>query len=85
MRSTSEAELGFVSRLRVLHLQCHFGKDSLVLASRGAEVKGTNSPVYAVLDVSLRKTAVCLMDYDGCVVRQMVSPGARGDRATPGS
>jgi SAM-dependent methyltransferase len=24
----------------VLHLQCHFGKDSLVLASRGAEVTG---------------------------------------------
>ena len=33
-----EAELGSVSRLRVFHLQC--GKDSLVLASRGAEVTG---------------------------------------------
>jgi SAM-dependent methyltransferase len=35
-----EGELGAVSRLRVLHLQCHFGKDSLVLASREAEVTG---------------------------------------------
>ena len=36
----SEAELGPVAGLRVLHLQCHFGKDSLVLASRGADVTG---------------------------------------------
>ena len=35
-----EAELGPVAGLRVLHLQCHFGKDSLVLASRGADVTG---------------------------------------------
>lgn len=33
-----EAELDPVAGLRVLHLQCHFGKDSLVLASRGAMV-----------------------------------------------
>ena len=31
-----EAELGPVEGLRVLHLQCHFGRDSLILASRGA-------------------------------------------------
>lgn len=35
-----EAELGPVAGLRVLHLQCHFGRDSLVLAQRGAEVVG---------------------------------------------
>lgn len=35
-----EAELGDVAGLKVLHLQCHFGYDSLVLASRGAEVVG---------------------------------------------
>lgn len=35
-----EAELGDVRGLRVLHLQCHFGKDSLTLAQRGAEAVG---------------------------------------------
>lgn len=35
-----EAELGPVDGLRVLHLQCHFGKDTLALAQRGAEVVG---------------------------------------------
>jgi SAM-dependent methyltransferase len=31
-----EAELGPVAGLRVLHLQCHFGLDTLTLAQRGA-------------------------------------------------
>ena len=35
-----EAELGPVEGLRVLHLQCHFGRDSLILAQRGARVVG---------------------------------------------
>src|SRR5580704_9547872 len=35
-----EAELGPVDRLRILHLQCHFGRDSLILAQRGATVIG---------------------------------------------
>ncbi|MQT13099.1 class I SAM-dependent methyltransferase [Segnochrobactrum spirostomi] len=34
------AELGPVAGLRILHLQCHFGRDSLVLAQQGAEVVG---------------------------------------------
>src|SRR5690349_6368030 len=38
----SEAELGAVGGLQVLHLQCHFGKDSLVLANRGAAVTGVD-------------------------------------------
>jgi len=33
-------ELGPVDGRRVLHLQCHFGRDSLVLAQQGAEVVG---------------------------------------------
>jgi SAM-dependent methyltransferase len=41
-----EAELGGVRGLRVLHLQCHFGVDTLVLAQRGASVVGLDfSPV----------------------------------------
>ncbi len=35
-----EAELGPVTGRRVLHLQCHFGRDTLALAQRGAEVVG---------------------------------------------
>jgi SAM-dependent methyltransferase len=35
-----EAELGPVDGLRVLHLQCHFGRDSLILAQRGARIVG---------------------------------------------
>ena len=35
-----EEELGSVDGLRVLHLQCHFGVDTLTLAQRGAQVIG---------------------------------------------
>ncbi|HEX5078308.1 MAG TPA: class I SAM-dependent methyltransferase [Geminicoccaceae bacterium] len=35
-----EAEIGPLGGVRVLHLQCHFGRDSLILASRGASVLG---------------------------------------------
>jgi SAM-dependent methyltransferase len=35
-----EAELGPVDGLRLLHLQCHFGFDSLILSQRGASVVG---------------------------------------------
>ncbi len=35
-----EAELGTVTGLDVLHLQCHFGYDSLVMARQGARVTG---------------------------------------------
>ncbi len=40
LNAIEEAELGPVAGLRVLHLQCHFGRDSLVLARRGAFVTG---------------------------------------------
>ena len=42
------AELGPVSSLRVLHLQCHFGYDSLVLARQGAVVTGLDFSPAAV-------------------------------------
>ena len=35
-----DAELGSVDGFHVLHLQCHFGRDSLTLAQRGADVVG---------------------------------------------
>jgi SAM-dependent methyltransferase len=37
-----EAELGPIDGIRILHLQCHFGRDSLVLAQRGASVVGVD-------------------------------------------
>ncbi|MBV9775999.1 MAG: class I SAM-dependent methyltransferase, partial [Acetobacteraceae bacterium] len=44
----TEAELGSVAGLRVLHLQCHFGADTLALAQRGAEVVGLDFSAPAV-------------------------------------
>jgi SAM-dependent methyltransferase len=40
LNAIEEAELPSVQGLRILHLQCHFGRDSLTLAQRGAEVVG---------------------------------------------
>jgi SAM-dependent methyltransferase len=45
-----EAEIGSVDGLHILHLQCHFGRDTLTLAQRGASVVG--------LDFSPRAIAV---------------------------
>lgn len=44
----AEAELGPVAGLRVLHLQCHIGDDTLVLAQRGAEVTGLDFSASAI-------------------------------------
>ena len=41
--SIEERELPAIKGKRVLHLQCHFGRDSLVLAQRGAQVVGVDS------------------------------------------
>jgi ubiquinone/menaquinone biosynthesis C-methylase UbiE len=35
-----EREIGDVGGLHILHLQCHFGRDTLTLAQRGATVVG---------------------------------------------
>jgi SAM-dependent methyltransferase len=35
-----DQELGSVDGLRILHLQCHIGRDTLALAQRGADVTG---------------------------------------------
>lgn len=42
------AELGDVSGLRVLHLQCHLGLDTLSLARRGADVTGLDFSATAI-------------------------------------
>ena len=40
LHGIEERELGPVAGLRLLHLQCHFGVDTLALAQRGADVTG---------------------------------------------
>ncbi len=48
LNAIEEAELGPVDGLRVLHLQCHFGRDTLILAQRGAEVVGLDFSAPAI-------------------------------------
>jgi 2-polyprenyl-3-methyl-5-hydroxy-6-metoxy-1,4-benzoquinol methylase len=40
LHTIEAAELGDISGKRVLHLQCHIGRDMLCLVRRGAEVTG---------------------------------------------
>src|ERR1700757_2811960 len=47
-KAIEELELPAVGGKRVLHLQCHFGADSLTLAQRGAEVVGLDFSVRAI-------------------------------------
>jgi SAM-dependent methyltransferase len=49
-----EAEIGDVAGLKIAHLQCHFGRDSLTLAQKGADVTGLDFSPSAV------KTATAL-------------------------
>lgn len=42
LNAIEEAELGAVRGQRILHLQCHFGRDTLILAQRGATLVGVD-------------------------------------------
>ena len=58
LNALEEAELpelvGDLAGLRVIHLQCHFGADTLALAQRGAEVVGVDfSPAAISADFAL--------------------------------
>jgi len=73
LNAIEEAELGDVRGLRVLHLQCHFGADTLCLAQRGATVVGLDfSPaaidaanaLAAELGLTGRARFVCADLYD---------------------
>jgi SAM-dependent methyltransferase len=48
LNAIEEAELPPVEGKRVVHLQCHFGADSLTLAQRGAEVIGLDFSAPAI-------------------------------------
>lgn len=73
LNAIEAAELGDVSGQRVVHLQCHFGRDSLCLAQRGATVVGLDfSPpaiaaadaLAAELGLAGRARFVCADLYD---------------------
>jgi len=55
LNAIEEAELPPVKGKRVVHLQCHFGADSLTLAQRGAEVVGIDFSAPAI-EVARRLT-----------------------------
>ncbi len=55
-----DAELGPVDGLRLLHLQCHFGRDSLILAQRGARVVGLDFSPPAIIAARRLATALGL-------------------------
>lgn len=58
-----EAEIGEVAGLRIAHLQCHFGRDSLTLAQKGADVTGLDFSPTAI------STATALADELGLADR----------------
>ena len=53
LHTIEAAELGDISGKRVLHLQCHIGRDTLCLVRRGAVVTGLDFSGVA-LDVARR-------------------------------
>src|SRR6202045_3252391 len=53
LHAIEAAELGDISGKRVLHLQCHIGRDTLCLVRRGAEATGLDFSGVA-LDVAHR-------------------------------
>ena len=62
LHSIEEAELGPVEGLSILHLQCHFGRDSLTLAQRGAVVVGLDFSEPAILAARSLAAEVGLAD-----------------------
>lgn len=68
-------ELGDVKGKSLLHLQCHFGQDSLSWAALGADVTGLDFSEEAIataknlsLEMKLDASFVCANVYDTCAV-----------------
>lgn len=66
-----DAEIGDVAGLKIAHLQCHFGMDTLSLARRGAEVTGLDYAPAAIAkakelaaETGLGAKFVCANVYD---------------------
>lgn len=79
MDSIAEAELGDVAGLRVLHLQCHLGDDTVAIAQRGAaEVVGVDFSPPAIA------AARALAAECGVAARFVESDVLAADAALPG-
>ena len=50
MDPDAPAEIGDVRGLRIIHLQCHFGLDTICLARRGAHVTGLDFSPAAITE-----------------------------------
>ncbi|CAN5380142.1 class I SAM-dependent methyltransferase [soil metagenome] len=50
LNAIEAAEIGDVTGLRIAHLQCHFGLDSICLARRGASVTGLDFSHAAIIE-----------------------------------
>lgn len=72
LHAIEAAEIGDVRGLRILHLQCHFGRDSLILAQMGAaDIVGVDFSAPAIeaastlaAELSLPARFVCKNVYD---------------------
>jgi SAM-dependent methyltransferase len=62
LNAIEEAELGPVDGKRILHLQCHFGADTLTLAQRGATVVGLDFSPPAIIAASKLASELGLTD-----------------------
>ena len=83
MNAIEEAELGPVDGLRLLHLQCHFGHDSLILAQRGATVVGLDFSPPAIAAARAAAGALGLADRARFVEADVYdAPGAIGEPAS---
>ena len=65
LHDTEHAEIGDVAGLRIAHLQCHFGIDTLCLARRGASCVGLDFSPAAIAAAC----GCCRKDFRGCRYR----------------
>ena len=65
-RAFELAGLGDVHDLRLLHLQCHMGQDTLSWARRGAEVTGLDFSAEEILPRGLGRSTSCTSTRSPC-------------------
>jgi SAM-dependent methyltransferase len=83
LNALEETELGPVDGLRLLHLQCHFGRDSLMLAQRGAIVTGLDFSGEAIGTARALATELGLADRARFVQADLyAAPEALPERAS---
>ncbi len=79
LRAFELAELGDVADLRLLHLQCHMGQDTLSWARRGAEVTGLDLSEAAIGTARTLAADIGLADRARFVVSDVYEAGAALD------